>query len=137
MTVQVEKMNWKLMVSVLLTGVMAQQNYGMILSPRTIKILCMDSSYVKRLVAQYNYIWCEFSRLNMFIIISQFFCFKCQTVDKEKKENVFADDAYLMVSQLHWEDDVIWNGADVLPEVLTVCDNYFSYSRMSHSLLSE
>lgn len=25
-----------------------------------------------------------------------------------------------MVSQLHWEDDVIWNGADVKPEVRTI-----------------
>ncbi|XP_034234543.1 transcription initiation factor TFIID subunit 1-like [Thrips palmi] len=49
-----------------------------------------------------------------------FMCgFKLQeeVADCGKKENVFADDAYLMVSQIHWEDDVIWNGADVKPEV--------------------
>ncbi|KAL1456949.1 hypothetical protein WDU94_001632 [Cyamophila willieti] len=37
--------------------------------------------------------------------------------EKEKKtnnqENQFPDDAYLMISQLKWEDDVIWNGDDV------------------------
>uniref|UniRef100_A0A8D8TL30 Transcription initiation factor TFIID subunit 1 n=1 Tax=Cacopsylla melanoneura TaxID=428564 RepID=A0A8D8TL30_9HEMI len=37
--------------------------------------------------------------------------------EKDKKtdnqENQFPDDAYLMISQLKWEDDVIWNGDDV------------------------
>lgn len=27
------------------------------------------------------------------------------------------DDAFLMVSQLHWEDDVIWNGDDIKHKV--------------------
>lgn len=26
--------------------------------------------------------------------------------------DVIPDDAYLMVSQLHWEDDVVWDGND-------------------------
>jgi hypothetical protein len=25
----------------------------------------------------------------------------------------FDDEAYLMVTQLHWEDDIIWNGEEV------------------------
>lgn len=29
----------------------------------------------------------------------------------------FADDAFLMVSQLHWEDEVIWNGDDIKHKV--------------------
>lgn len=29
-----------------------------------------------------------------------------------------ADDAFLMVSQLHWEDDVVWNGDDIKHKVI-------------------
>ena len=29
----------------------------------------------------------------------------------------FDDDAFLMVSQLHWEDEVIWNGDDIKHKV--------------------
>lgn len=29
----------------------------------------------------------------------------------------FSEDAFLMVSQLHWEDDVIWNGDDIKHKV--------------------
>lgn len=36
---------------------------------------------------------------------------------KEEKK-VFPDDAFLMVSQLHWEDDVIWNGTEIKPEIV-------------------
>lgn len=28
------------------------------------------------------------------------------------------DDAYLMVSQLHWEDDVVWDGNDIKHKVM-------------------
>lgn len=31
----------------------------------------------------------------------------------DKNEENSADDAFLMVSQLHWEDDVVWNGDDI------------------------
>ncbi|XP_065336082.1 transcription initiation factor TFIID subunit 1 [Cloeon dipterum] len=42
---------------------------------------------------------------------------------KEEKENQIEDedipeDAYLMVSQLHWEDDVVWNGDDIKNKVI-------------------
>ncbi|XP_015433770.1 PREDICTED: transcription initiation factor TFIID subunit 1 [Dufourea novaeangliae] len=37
--------------------------------------------------------------------------------DKDTTEE-FSDDAFLMVSQLHWEDDVIWNGDDIKHKVL-------------------
>ncbi|KAG8039641.1 hypothetical protein G9C98_000370 [Cotesia typhae] len=30
----------------------------------------------------------------------------------------FADDAFLMVSQLHWEDDVVWNGDEIKNKVM-------------------
>lgn len=36
----------------------------------------------------------------------------------------YQDDAYLMVTQLNWEDDVIWNGDDIKHKVcrrLCVC----------------
>ncbi|EFN79615.1 transcription initiation factor TFIID subunit 1 [Harpegnathos saltator] len=34
------------------------------------------------------------------------------------KDEEFADDAFLMVSQLHWEDDVVWNGDDIKHKVM-------------------
>lgn len=34
------------------------------------------------------------------------------------KDEEFADDAFLMVSQLHWEDDVVWNGDDIKHKVI-------------------
>ncbi|KAJ8667283.1 hypothetical protein QAD02_008945 [Eretmocerus hayati] len=35
-------------------------------------------------------------------------------VEEEKEEDdEYTEDAFLMVSQLHWEDDVIWNGDDI------------------------
>jgi len=37
-------------------------------------------------------------------------------IENEKAEE-FADDAFLMVSQLHWEDDVVWNGDDIKHKV--------------------
>ncbi|XP_072748281.1 transcription initiation factor TFIID subunit 1 isoform X2 [Anoplolepis gracilipes] len=36
----------------------------------------------------------------------------------EVKTEEFADDAFLMVSQLHWEDDVVWNGDDIKHKVM-------------------
>ncbi|KAL0280152.1 UNVERIFIED_CONTAM: hypothetical protein PYX00_001531 [Menopon gallinae] len=41
--------------------------------------------------------------------------------DVDKKESVddpFPDDAFLLVSQVHWEDDVVWNGDDIKHKVL-------------------
>lgn len=35
----------------------------------------------------------------------------------DTKEDESADDAFLMVSQLHWEDDVVWNGDDIKHKV--------------------
>ena len=32
----------------------------------------------------------------------------------------FPDDAFHMVTQKHWEDDIIWNGEDVKQEVMQV-----------------
>ncbi|XP_050421868.1 transcription initiation factor TFIID subunit 1-like [Adelges cooleyi] len=48
------------------------------------------------------------------------FKLKDKTKEEEKKpeENPYPDDAYLMVSQLHWEDDIIWNGEDIKHKVL-------------------
>ncbi|KMR03010.1 transcription initiation factor tfiid subunit 1 [Lasius niger] len=36
----------------------------------------------------------------------------------ETKIEEFADDSFLMVSQLHWEDDVVWNGDDIKHKVM-------------------
>ena len=33
----------------------------------------------------------------------------------------FPDDAFHMVTQKHWEDDIIWNGEEVKAEVMQVC----------------
>ncbi|KAH8024784.1 hypothetical protein HPB51_001198 [Rhipicephalus microplus] len=40
-----------------------------------------------------------------------------------KEVQDFPDDAYLMVSQLQWEDDVIWNGDDIKHKVLAKLNN--------------
>ncbi|XP_011313489.1 transcription initiation factor TFIID subunit 1, partial [Fopius arisanus] len=36
----------------------------------------------------------------------------------QDEDEAFADDAFLMVSQLHWEDDVIWNGDEIKHKVM-------------------
>ena len=33
-------------------------------------------------------------------------------------DDEFDDEAYLMVTQLHWEDDIIWNGEEVRQKVM-------------------
>lgn len=33
-------------------------------------------------------------------------------------DDAFEDEAYLMVTQLHWEDDIIWNGEEVKQKIL-------------------
>ena len=41
-------------------------------------------------------------------------------MEEDKKRQLkeeFPDDAYLMVSQLRWEDDVVWNGDDIKQKV--------------------
>lgn len=38
--------------------------------------------------------------------------------DGEGEEPSIADDAFLMVSQLHWEDDVVWDGNDIKAKVM-------------------
>lgn len=43
----------------------------------------------------------------------------------DKKDHAFADDSFLMVSQLHWEDDVVWNGEDIKQKVAS--DFYHPY----------
>jgi hypothetical protein len=57
-----------------------------------------------------------------FLIIYKTYIF-AQQLDEEEEKNVpedFADDAYLMVSQLHWEDEVVWNGDDIKHKVMSV-----------------
>lgn len=34
-------------------------------------------------------------------------------------EEFYDDEAYLMVTQLHWEDDIIWNGEEVKQKILS------------------
>ncbi|XP_016997521.2 transcription initiation factor TFIID subunit 1 isoform X5 [Drosophila takahashii] len=38
--------------------------------------------------------------------------------EADGEEPSIADDAFLMVSQLHWEDDVVWDGNDIKAKVL-------------------
>lgn len=59
-----------------------------------------------------------------FVITQQtctYFCIQ-QPDDEEKKDVAedFPDDSYLMVSQLHWEDEVVWNGDDIKHKVISV-----------------
>lgn len=43
---------------------------------------------------------------------------KQMQITENEKDEEFADDAFLMVSQLHWEDDVVWNGDDIKHKVV-------------------
>ncbi|KAK9885772.1 hypothetical protein WA026_013642 [Henosepilachna vigintioctopunctata] len=38
--------------------------------------------------------------------------------NEPKEADSFPDDAFLMVTQLHWEDDVVWDGNDIKHKVL-------------------
>ncbi|XP_054274106.1 transcription initiation factor TFIID subunit 1-like [Macrosteles quadrilineatus] len=42
---------------------------------------------------------------------------KTEEEEQESQEG-FPEDAFLMVSQLHWEDDVVWNGDDIKHKVM-------------------
>ncbi|KRT80746.1 hypothetical protein AMK59_5191, partial [Oryctes borbonicus] len=48
--------------------------------------------------------------------------FKLKEVNSDEEniapEEKFPDDAFLMVTQLHWEDDVVWDGNDIKHKVL-------------------
>lgn len=37
---------------------------------------------------------------------------------EEDPNSEFPDDAFLMVSQLQWEDDVIWDGSEIKHKVI-------------------
>lgn len=37
---------------------------------------------------------------------------------EEKESEPFPDDAFLLVSQLHWEDEIVWNGEDIKHKVM-------------------
>ncbi|KAL3284682.1 hypothetical protein HHI36_018831 [Cryptolaemus montrouzieri] len=39
-------------------------------------------------------------------------------IEEPKEGDDFPDDAFLMVTQLHWEDDVVWDGNDIKHKVL-------------------
>ncbi|CAH1981121.1 unnamed protein product [Acanthoscelides obtectus] len=41
-----------------------------------------------------------------------------QKVVKQEENDDYPDDAFLMVTQLHWEDDVVWDGNDIKHKVL-------------------
>lgn len=41
-----------------------------------------------------------------------------ESTNVASKDTGIPDDAYLMVSQLHWEDDVVWDGNDIKHKVL-------------------
>ncbi|XP_053607515.1 transcription initiation factor TFIID subunit 1 isoform X2 [Plodia interpunctella] len=47
---------------------------------------------------------------------------KCETVEdvenSDSPDSGFPDDSFLMVSQLQWEDDVIWDGSEIKHKVL-------------------
>ena len=45
------------------------------------------------------------------------YLFQTEEDKKRQLKEEFPDDAYLMVSQLRWEDDVVWNGDDIKQKV--------------------
>lgn len=49
-----------------------------------------------------------------------------EPVEELKEAEPFPDDAFLMVTQLHWEDDVVWDGNDIKHKVHT--QDYVSYN---------
>ena len=64
-----------------------------------------------------GHIFCLYS----LIIHKTYIC--AQQPDEEEEEKVaedFADETYLMVSQLHLEDEVVWNGDDIKHKVMSV-----------------
>lgn len=40
-------------------------------------------------------------------------------IEEPKEGDEFPDDAFLMVTQLHWEDDVVWDGNDIKHKVFS------------------
>jgi hypothetical protein len=57
-----------------------------------------------------------------FLIVYKTYIFPQQPDEEEEKKvpEDFPDDAYLMVSQLHWEDEVVWNGDDIKHKVMSL-----------------
>lgn len=43
---------------------------------------------------------------------------RVKSPEDDVEDPSIADDAFLMVSQLHWEDDVVWDGNDIKAKVL-------------------
>lgn len=65
---------------------------------------------------------------NVCFLILNFHQMEDQGYDKsEIKVEEFADDAFLMVSQLHWEDDVVWNGDDIKHKVILIMKQLLSH----------
>lgn len=50
---------------------------------------------------------------------------KEEEVEGNGSDGGFPDDAFLMVSQLQWEDDVIWDGNEIKHKVTIVTIYYF------------
>lgn len=65
---------------------------------------------------------------NVCFLILNFYQAEDQGTDKsETKVEEFADDSFLMVSQLHWEDDVVWNGDDIKHKVILIMKQLLSH----------
>lgn len=43
---------------------------------------------------------------------------KADIEEIEEDDKAFPDDAFLLVSQLHWEDEIVWNGEDIKHKVI-------------------
>lgn len=54
---------------------------------------------------------------NIILFITYHCEFQTEGNEEAPKNPELADDAFLMVSQLHWEDDVVWNGDDIKHKV--------------------
>lgn len=55
---------------------------------------------------------------------------------EEVVKEVFPDDAFLLVSQLHWEDDVVWNGEDIKHKVCSKKKKFFLIKKLPLFLLN-
>lgn len=58
------------------------------------------------------------STFSYFTSVLKYCLFYFQTDEEEQQiTHSYPDDAFLMVSQLHWEDEVVWNGDEIKHKV--------------------
>lgn len=95
-------------------GVLALLKYGTICFrfQNLARVLIMVSNWKYVFFQIYFYIF-----INKYIYYIFIYILKTEPELEPIKEEVFPDEAYLMVSQLQWEDDVVWDGNEIKQKV--------------------